>query len=72
LHILTLQLQGGGTATADFALALASVRSEVTVTASRREQLTIDAFQTVTSLDALELARIQQHPLVKLLMDNPE
>jgi hypothetical protein len=57
LHILTLQLQGGGTATVDFALALASVRSEVTVTVSGREQLTLDTFQTITSLDALELAQ---------------
>ena len=53
----------GGTISADFALALASVRSEVTVTASGREQLTLDAFQTVTSLDALELA---QNPATSL------
>src|SRR4029453_14101176 len=53
----------GGTAMANFELAIASVRSEVTVTASGREQLTIDAFQTVTSLDALELS---QKPAVSL------
>src|SRR5688572_3998678 len=53
----------GGTISADFALALASVRSEVTVTASGREQLTLDAFQTVTSLHALELA---QNPATSL------
>jgi iron complex outermembrane recepter protein len=53
----SVTVQAGATATADFALSLASVRSEVTVTASGREQLTLDSFQTVTSLDALELAR---------------
>src|SRR5688572_24124150 len=56
-------VQAGASATVDFALALASVRSEVTVTASGREQLTLDAFQTVTSLDALELA---QNPATSL------
>jgi iron complex outermembrane receptor protein len=59
----SITVQAGSTATADFALALASVRSEVTVTASGREQLTLDAFQTVTSLDALELA---QNPATSL------
>ncbi|HZI51424.1 MAG TPA: TonB-dependent receptor [Terriglobia bacterium] len=59
----SVTVQSGASATADFALALASVRSEVTVTASGREQLTLDAFQTVTSLDALELA---QNPATSL------
>jgi iron complex outermembrane receptor protein len=53
----SVTVQAGANATVDFVLALASVRSEVTVTASGREQLTLDAFQTVTSLDALELAQ---------------
>src|SRR5215207_6173281 len=35
----SVTVQAGATATADFALALASIRSEVTVTASGREQL---------------------------------
>jgi iron complex outermembrane receptor protein len=50
-------VQPGAAATANFELAIASVRSEVTVTATGREQLTLDAFQTVTSLDALELSQ---------------
>jgi iron complex outermembrane receptor protein len=53
----TVTVTSGAVATVDFALAIASVRSEVTVTASGREELTLNAFQTVTSLDALELAR---------------
>jgi iron complex outermembrane recepter protein len=53
----SVTVQAGATATANFELSIASIRSEVTVTASGREQLTLDAFQTVTSLDALELAK---------------
>ena len=53
----SVTVPAGGAVTTDFALTLASIRSEVTVTASGREQLTLDAFQTVTSLDALELAQ---------------
>ena len=59
----SVTVQAGAATTANFTLALASVRSEVTVTASGREQLTLDAFQTVTSLDALELA---QNPATSL------
>ena len=59
----SVTVQAGANATADFALALSSIRSEVTVTASGREQFTLDAFQTVTSLDALELA---QNPATSL------
>ena len=59
----SVTVQAGAAATANFELAIASIRSEVTVTASGREQLTLDAFQTVTSLDALELA---QNPATSL------
>src|SRR4029453_4138215 len=59
----SVTVTAGGTAMANFQLAIASVRSEATVTPSVRHQLTIDAFQTVTSLDALELS---QKPAVSL------
>ena len=59
----SVTIQAGGLTTANFALSLASVRSEVTVTASGREQLTLDSFQTVTSLDTLALA---QNPATSL------
>jgi iron complex outermembrane receptor protein len=59
----SVTVQAGATATADFTLALASIRSEVTVTAAGREQLTLEAFQAVTSLDALELS---QNPATSL------
>ena len=59
----SVAVEAGAMATANFVLAIASVRSEVTVTATGREELTLDAFQTVTSLDALELA---QNPATSL------
>jgi len=64
-------VQSGAAASANFALALASIRSEVTVTASGREQLTLDAFQTVTSLDALELAQNAATSLGEALNGQP-
>jgi iron complex outermembrane receptor protein len=59
----SVTVREGATATANFELEIASVRAEVTVTASGREQLTLEAFQTVTSLDALELS---QNPATSL------
>jgi iron complex outermembrane receptor protein len=59
----SVTVTAGSATMANFELAIASVRSEVTVTATGREQLTLDAFQTVTSLDALELA---QNPATSL------
>jgi iron complex outermembrane receptor protein len=53
----SVTVKAGESTTANFALALASVRSQVTITASGREELTLDAFQTVTTLDALQLAQ---------------
>jgi iron complex outermembrane receptor protein len=50
-------VKAGETATADFSLDLAPIHSDITVSASGREQLTLEAFQTVTSLDALDLAK---------------
>jgi iron complex outermembrane receptor protein len=67
----SVTVTAGSAATASFELAIASVRSEVTVTASGREQLTLDAFQTVTSLDALELAKNPATSLGEALDDQP-
>lgn len=46
----------GGTATADFVLAISPLRQEITVTASGRPETTLEAFSSVTSLDTLDLA----------------
>jgi iron complex outermembrane receptor protein len=61
----------GQTTTLDFALEIAALRSEVTVTASGREELTLRSFQTVTSLDALELARTPAASLGEALENRP-
>ena len=46
----------GGTATADFLLELATVRDEITVTAGEKTETAFEAFQSVESVGALELA----------------
>ncbi|MDE0435490.1 MAG: TonB-dependent receptor [Bryobacterales bacterium] len=46
----------GGTATADFFLELATVRDEITVTAGEKTETAFEAFQSVESVGALELA----------------
>ena len=46
----------GGTATADFFLKLATVRDEITVTAGEKTETAFEAFQSVESVGALELA----------------
>jgi iron complex outermembrane recepter protein len=50
-----VQVSAGGTAQADFHLKLAPVRQEVTVTASGREESTLETFASVTSLSAQQL-----------------
>jgi iron complex outermembrane receptor protein len=53
----TVTVEAGKDATADFALAIAPVHEELTVTASGRESAAIDTIQSVTSLQGLELAQ---------------
>ena len=69
--IQSVNVQAGQTATVDFQLSLAGIRTEVTVTASGQEQLTIEAFQTVTSLDAIELAQKPATSLGEVLDGQP-
>lgn len=52
----TVQVTAGAVAQADFHLRLASVRQEVTVTASGREENTLETFASVTSLSGQQLA----------------
>lgn len=49
-------VEEGGTATADFFLELATVRDEITVTAGEKTETAFEAFQSVESVGALELA----------------
>lgn len=61
MHALTDEKQtavvtAGGTAEVSFRLGLASLRQEITVTASGSEETTLQSFQSVTSLDSQQLA----------------
>ena len=50
-----VEVSAGQIATADFRLRVASLRQEVTVTASGREETLLETFQTVTSLGGQQL-----------------
>jgi iron complex outermembrane recepter protein len=51
----TVEIVAGQRSEVSFAMRLAPVRQEITVTASGREEATLEAFQSVRSLDALDL-----------------
>jgi len=51
----TVKLEGEETVTVDFALAIAPIHEEITVTAAGREQLPLETFQSVTSLELADL-----------------
>ncbi len=51
-----VEVTAGGVATVDFALVLAPIHEEVTVTAAGRPQLPLETFQPVTSLEVIDLA----------------
>ena len=59
------------TATADFALQLAAVKETLTVTANGNEQTTFESFQTVTSLDGVDLALNAKPSLGEVLEYQP-
>ncbi|MBI1787893.1 MAG: TonB-dependent receptor [Acidobacteria bacterium] len=67
----TAQIAAGGTATADFTLRLAAVKEAITVTASGSEQTTFDSFQTVTSLESLDLTSKSETSLGEVLNNQP-
>jgi len=61
MHPLTdqrrsVEIVSGDQATLDFSLRLAVVHEQVTVTATGREETTLEAFQAVVSLETLDLA----------------
>mgnify|MGYP001594569189 CR=1 FL=1 len=61
----------GGTVTLDFVLRLAPVREQITVTASGREQTAMEAFQSVTAIDTLDLAHKSATSLGEVLQNEP-
>jgi iron complex outermembrane recepter protein len=55
--VKTVQVTAGIAATADFQLELSSVREQVTVTATGREETLFNSIQSVTVIGALDLAK---------------
>jgi iron complex outermembrane recepter protein len=53
----TVSVTAGGTAVVDFRLKIAAVRQEITVTASGTEETALETFQSVTSVESLELSQ---------------
>jgi iron complex outermembrane recepter protein len=66
----TVELTPGVTVEATFRLSLGTLRQEITVTASGREETTIETFQTVTSLDGPQLAQRNAAPSLGELLDH--
>ena len=66
----TVEITPGLIVEANFRLALGTVRQEITVTASGREETTIETFQTVTSLDGPQLAARNAAPSLGELLDH--
>ena len=76
MHELTdesqhVTIKPGAVATADFKLRIATLRQEVTVTASGHEQTALETFQTVTAIDTLELAQRAETSLGEVLDKQP-
>lgn len=67
----TIDVLPAGEVQLDFILGLTVISEEVTVTASGREQTAFDAFQTVTTLNSLELAAKAQPGLGEVLDHEP-
>lgn len=67
----TVEVPAGGVAELNFALEIAPVHEEITVTASGREQPTMEAFQAARSLEQLELAPRAAASLGEVLEKEP-
>src|SRR5215213_1727030 len=63
-----VRVTAGGSATLDFALRLAGLKEEVTVTASGSEQSVFESFQSVNTVDALRLAQ-EAHTSIGEVLD---
>jgi iron complex outermembrane receptor protein len=67
----TVTVSVGAVATLDFVLRIAPVREQITVTASGREEVAFEAFQSVTSLDAIEISQDAKTSLGEVLEHKP-
>jgi iron complex outermembrane receptor protein len=67
----TVQINSGGTATADFTMSIAPLREQITVTPSGREETVFESFQATTSLDGTALTRATHTALGEVLDGQP-
>ena len=65
----TVAVEAGSIATADFQLRLLGVREQITVTASGREEVALQSFQTVTILDSVQLVG-KSHSSIGEVLEN--
>ncbi|MBX5480193.1 MAG: TonB-dependent receptor plug domain-containing protein, partial [Pyrinomonas methylaliphatogenes] len=67
----TVTIRAGETATLDFRLKLAPIREEVTVTATGQEQLALEAYQSVTAVNSIDLVQRSHTSLGEALENEP-
>ena len=67
----TVRVVAGETATADFQMRLATEREKITVTASGREQTTLESFQATSVLDTIQLVENSKTSLGEVLEGQP-
>lgn len=69
--VRSVSVSSGETATADISMKLGGIRDQVTVSASGQEQSTFEAFQSVSSLDNVQLTQKGASSLGDALDDQP-
>lgn len=69
--VQTVTIKANEAVVADFQLALKGIRDQVTISASGNEQSTFEAFQSVTSLDSIDLTEKGQQSLGEVLDRQP-
>lgn len=67
----TITVAAGAVNEVDFELSLTSIEEEVTVTATGHEESTLDTFQTVTTLNSIELTQKANTSIGEVLEDEP-
>lgn len=67
----TVQVSAGSAALADFQMRLASIREQITVTASGSEELPTESFQSTSVLDSVQLVENSKAALGEVLEGQP-
>ena len=69
--VITVTVKGNDSVTADFQMKLQGIREQVTISATGAEQSTFESFQSVVSLDSIDLAEKGQPSLGEVLDRQP-